>query len=213
MKTPILLLLAVIATLQSGCVVGRRTLSLSVPELPPPSASRGDVAVVSVLDRRAFENKPSEPSTPSIDGDVNTLSAAQKASMIGRQRNGFGRAIGDISLPGGQSVPQVVRRLVEEALKHRGYRVTSSASGATASVAINEFWAWMSPGAFALGFKAKVDCTITLRKGGRSAVIVVSGFGINNGQFAKNENWREAYEIAFRDFLKKFDAAAAQAGF
>lgn len=214
MKTPLLFLCALAATLQTGCVIGRRALPLSVPALPAAQIARGEAAVTSVTDRRVFQNKPSDPSTPSVDGDVNTYSADQKAAMIGRQRNGWGHAMGDISLPPGGTVTQTGRQLVEEALKHHGYRITSSSSaGATASVVINELWAWMSPGAFTLDFQAKVNCTVTLRKGGRSTVVVVSGYGLNHGQVAKNENWREAYEIAFRDFLEKFDIAAAQAGF
>src|SRR5271170_1939758 len=135
MKTYILVFFASIMILQSGCVVGRRTVDLPVPALGAGGSSRGDICVTSVTDARQFQNKPSDPSTPSIDGNVETLSAEQKSLMIGRQRNGFGMAMGDIALPAGDSVIQRAKLLVEEALKHRGYKISSDPA-ATSSASV-----------------------------------------------------------------------------
>jgi hypothetical protein len=86
---------------QAGCVTGRRTFELPIAAHEVPAANKGRVYIGAVTDDRQFENRPSEPSTPSIDGDVTKLSAAQKDQMIGRQRNGFGKAMGDIALAQG----------------------------------------------------------------------------------------------------------------
>ncbi|HXA13573.1 MAG TPA: hypothetical protein VNW23_00475, partial [Opitutaceae bacterium] len=88
----------------SGCVAGRRTVDLPVPTATSLPASKGTVAIGSIADARHFENEPSEPSTPSIDGDVNSQSAEQLSAFIGRQRNGYGHAMGDITLPAGETV-------------------------------------------------------------------------------------------------------------
>jgi hypothetical protein len=208
MKKYIILGLAIITALQSGCVVGRRTVALPVPELGSLAASKGEISVTSVVDARGFQNKPSDPSTPSIDGDVTTLSADQKGMMIGRQRNGYGHAMGDIALPAGQSVTERTKLLIEDALRHRGYAVTANGSATnTASVKIDEFWAWFSPGMFTVSFEARVYCTVELKRAGESTPVVIKGYGANLGQVASDANWQLAYERAFKDFLTKFDAA------
>lgn len=215
MKIYIVALAVVIAVVQSGCVVGRRTLELPVPSLGAPIASKGNLNVSSVTDNRAFQNKPSDPSTPSIDGDVTTMSTGDRATMIGRQRGGYGNAMGDIALPAGDTVIQRTKLLIEEGLKHRGYTITSDASAEnSASVSIDQFWAWFTPGMFRVTFEARVYCTVTLSKGANtSAPIVVQGYGINHGQVAKNANWQQAYDAAFQDFLTKFDAELNKTAF
>jgi hypothetical protein len=122
LRTLALLALALAST---GCVTGRRTFDLPVTAQDSAASTIGSVYIASITDDRQFQNKPSDPSTPSIDGDVRTLSAQQKDQMIGRQRNGFGKAMGDIAFPPGDSVTKRVRLLVEQGLSRSGYRVTS----------------------------------------------------------------------------------------
>ncbi len=203
------LVLAGVLVLETGCVVGRRTIDLPVaaPEAAPAQA-RGHIYIAAVTDDRVFQNKPDDPSTPSIDGDVNTLSAADKDKMIGRQRNGFGHAMGDIALPAGDSVTQRVRALVAQGLARAGYVVTT-APGApnTAMVSINEFWAWSTPGFATLTFEAKIATTLTIDNGDAGKhVLSVKGYGLNHGQVAKNANWQEAYAPAFDDFESNLGA-------
>jgi hypothetical protein len=192
-----------VLALETGCVVGRRTIDLPIaaPTTAAPQ-TRGHIYLATVTDDREFQNKPDDPSTPSIDGDVATLTAADKDRMIGRQRNGFGHAMGDIALPAGESVIERVRALVAQGLARDGYLVTTAPGAAnTATVAINEFWSWSTPGFAALTFEAKINCTLTIDNGdGTKHVLIVKGYGLNHGQFAKNVNWQEAYTPAFEDF-------------
>jgi uncharacterized lipoprotein YajG len=205
MKLPLVFLAAATLLLQSGCVAGRRTLSLSVPTGSVLAATKGKAHVVSVTDNRVFENKPSSPSTPSIDGDVSSISAAQKDRMIGRQRNGFGHAMGDIGLEENDSVTKRVRLLVEEGLRRDGYQVTSDSEGAMpVTVSVDKFWVWMTPGMWALTFEARIMASITLTTAAGSSTFVVLGEGTNHGQSAKDGNWMEAYQPAFEAFLANF---------
>ncbi len=201
--------------LQTGCVVGRRTVALSVPPAAVAAeVTKGDLRIASVVDQRVFENKPSDPSTPSIDGDVGEMSAAVKDTMIGRQRNGYGKAMGDIALPSGDSVSERARAVVEQGLRQHGYRISTATDAATsAEVAVDEFWAWFSPGFMSVGFEARVYCTLTLRKADKSATVVIKGYGENRGQIASDANWQLAYERAFTDFLAKIGPELDQAGF
>jgi len=210
----LLVLSTVITLLQSGCVIGRRTIALPIPALDASTSVKGGVYIASITDNRVFENKPPVPSTPSVDGDVHTLSADQKAVMIGRQRNTYGMAMGDIALPAEDSVITRARLLLEEGLKRRGYQISPDASSPnSASISIDEFWAWFTPGFWNVSFESRVYCTITLKKLDGSFAVVVKGYGINHGQIASDANWQLAYDLAFRDFLSKLDVELDNIGY
>ncbi|HVU16752.1 MAG TPA: YajG family lipoprotein [Candidatus Didemnitutus sp.] len=215
MKHLIVGALIIAASLTSGCVTGRRVIGLEVPSVAvAASATRGDAAVVGVSDQRAFANKPDDPAVPSVDGDVNQLSPETKAIMIGRQRNTYGHSMGDIALGSGQTVSQQVKALVESALKSRGYNVTSGAGAATTlNVSIDQFWAWFTPGFVSVTFEARVYCKITVTKDGKGTPLTIEGYGKNSGQIASDDNWKEAYARAYKDFETKLATGLEKAGF
>jgi uncharacterized lipoprotein YajG len=207
MKLPILALLGAAIVLQTGCVTGRRSLSLPVPTHAASSATRGQVYIASVTDNRQFQNKPSDPSVPSIDGDVTKLSTQEKDRMIGRQRNTWGKAMGDIGLKDNDSVTKRVRLLVEEGLRRKGYGISVDPKApVAAAVTVDEFWGWGTPGFWALTFEAKIQCTISVISAGGAQKSIVKGYGINHGQVAKDVNWQEAFDPAFEDFITNFGA-------
>jgi hypothetical protein len=214
MKHPIIALVSFsIIGLTSGCVTGRRSLGIEVPpaESSTAVASKGALSIGQVTDSREFVNKPDSPSTPSINGDVKLLSAEAKSTFIGRQRNTWGHAEGDIVLPDGQNVQGKVSELLREGLKRRGYSVTGGAP-ISVSAEVQQFWTWMTPGFFALSFEAQLECKVTVTNGAKQSTFVVKGYGLNHGQFAKDSNWREAYDIAVQDFLKNLDAGLSTIG-
>lgn len=199
----------------SGCVTGRRMVDLPVSKAAPLVApSKGTVAIGSIVDARHFENKPSDPSIPSINGDVTTLSADQRAAFIGRQRNTYGHAMGDIVLPSGDTVQARVKELLIEGFARHGYTVATDATGKDAAdVTIDQFWAWFTPGMWSVDFEARVYCTFTVHRGQNTQTFTVKGYGMNHGQVARDANWRQAYSRAFEDFLSKFDQELTKAGF
>jgi uncharacterized lipoprotein YajG len=205
MKFALIALIGAAIVLQTGCVTGRRSFELQVPTSAVPAGTAGKVYIAGVTDDREFQNKPSDPSIPSIDGDVTRLSAAEKDQMIGRQRNGFGKAMGDIALPSDESVTSRARLLVEEGLKRKGYAISTDPHSANVvAVSVKDFWAWMTPGFIALTFEAKVSCLISVTNSTGTYSTVVKGYGLNHGQVAKNGNWQEAYDPAFEDFIGNF---------
>jgi hypothetical protein len=207
MRLPLLALIGVAVVFQAGCVTGRRSLSLPVSTHDAPSATRGQVYIGTVTDNRHFENKPSDPSIPSIDGDVTKLSATEKDRMIGRQRNTWGKAMGDIGLKDNDSVTKRVRLLVEEGLRRKGYGVTDDPkTPVVAAVSVDEFWGWGTPGFWTLTFEAKIQCTISVTNASGVQNEIVKGYGINHGQVAKDGNWQEAFDPAFEDFITNFGA-------
>lgn len=201
------LTVSIAAVALSGCVTGRRTFDLPVNSADAPAGNRGIVYIASVTDDRHFEIDPSDPSVPSVDGDAAKMSATQRDRMIGRQRNTFGKAMGDVSLPAGDSATHKVRSLIEEGLIQSGYRISDDPkTPQSVAVSIRNFWGWMTPGFFALTFEAKINCAITASGPREVHTIIVKGYGINHGQFAKDANWVQAFDPAFKDFVSNFAA-------
>jgi Uncharacterized lipoprotein len=167
-----------------------------------------------VSDTRHFENKPSDPSTPSVNGDVNALSTEERSRFIGRQRNGFGHAMGDIVLPDGKTVKTKIVDIMAEGLRRRGYSIAAAGPAqGTVQVEVQDFWSWTTPGFFALSFEARIGCKVSIESNGKKATFQVRGYALNHGQVAKDKNWQEAYEEAFADFLKDFDLQLRDNGF
>ena len=197
----------------SGCAVGRRTLTLDIPQTPGLGTTKGTVFIGEVTDARRFENKPQLPSVPSIDGDVTKATKEQLANVIGRQRNTYGAALGDIGLPDNDTVMSRTRQLIEEGFRRKGYMIsTDPAAGANVTVGIDDFWAWITPGMWSLSFEANITCKLTLKKDGNSKTFTDRGYAINKGQAATNPNWQKAYQAAFDDFLVQFDRTLTNAG-
>lgn len=208
---PCTFLLAVIALLLPSCVLGRRIINPSVPSFAHSSPA-GTITVASIEDFRVFQNKPSDPSVPSVNGNYLSMPVAEKSRMIGRQRNSFGKAMGDIALPPGHSIHSKTEELLTEAFARRGYTL-SSGSGNRASAEVRRFWAWFTPGMWYIQFEAIIDCQVTVSKGGRKRSFTIRGHGINGGQVASNRNWNQAYEEAFKDFLVNLDVELQRSGF
>jgi uncharacterized lipoprotein YajG len=207
------LLVLVSPLLMSSCVTGRRLVPLSVPNSAKAAETRGSVYIQEVTDARRFENSPSDPSVPSIDGDVFKLTPEVKNVMIGRQRNAWGMAMGDIALPAGSSVTETVRMLLEEAFQRHGYKVTRDPKGArAASVRVDEFWAWFTPGMWSVLFEAKIACAITVTQPS-GKTLTIRGHGENSGQVASNANWQLAYARAIDQFLQNSKGELENAGF
>ena len=171
------------------------------------------MAIGLITDDRTFENHPDDPSTPSLKGDVNALTASARSTYIGRQRNAYGHAMGDIALPDGGTVQGKVAELLSEGLKRRGFELTDPAKAdSVVTAGILQFWSWTTPGFVVLTFEAHISCTVTVTRGAKQLSFVVKGYGKNHGQIAKNGNWQEAWDIAFNDFLANLDQQLGSAG-
>lgn len=203
--------LAAVFCLSPSCVLGRRTINPVVPSTSH-STVRGSITIASIEDRRIFQNKPSDPSISSVNGDYHSMTAEEKRSMVGRQRNTFGKAMGDIALPSGQSIRTKTEEILTEAFARRGYSL-SRTSGNAASAEVRRFWAWSTPGMWQLQFEAIIECQVTVSKGGSRKSFTIRGHGINGGQAASNRNWNQAYEEAFTDFLMNLDIELQRVGF
>ena len=86
----------------TGCATSRGILEVPLTVGDNPAQGR-EVKIVRVSDRRTFQMKPPDPSTPSLkDEAIDNPAITSRA--IARKRSGYGMAMGDILLPEGQTV-------------------------------------------------------------------------------------------------------------
>ncbi|MEE8059041.1 MAG: YajG family lipoprotein [Pseudomonadales bacterium] len=197
----------------AGCVTGTRNIQLTPPEYSSGKSASGLIYIASIEDKRIFEQKPKNPSTPSVKGNLSSASKEKLSTLVGRQRNGWGAAMGDVALPEGQTVQEKVRELLTKGLESRGYEVINDNNAPNKiTVDIEKFWAWFSPGMWVISFESDIQCKINLENASGSSVIDVTGYGINKGQVASNANWELAYKRAFTDFMKNLDIALDSKG-
>jgi hypothetical protein len=115
-----------------------------------------------VTDKRVFEAAPRTPPVPSLKGkEIADKTITSRA--IARKRNSFGKALGDILLPEGRTVEDLVREALTISFRDAGYCVldgtTPSGDVVPIEADIEQFWAWFTPGfwAVSLEFESKVN--------------------------------------------------------
>ncbi len=203
--------------LLTACATNRSYVSLEVPV--GAVAGQGDkIAVIGeVNDRREFQENPDDPSIPSLKkGAEYALDTEGRKSAIARKRNGYGKAIGDIQLQPPQTVVSITRQLVADGLQQRGYRVLADGEAAPdgalrVDVDIREFWAWLTPGFWSIGLEAKIN-TLLKFSGAHSGDAEVAAYAEKRAQTGVEDNWKETYDRAFRDYLQKQQASLQAQG-
>jgi hypothetical protein len=155
--------LAACATSRSVIEVGAAAQDATIAGIGTPPS--GYVKITAVTDARKFEYEPGDPSVPSLGDEAELKDAKLVARAVGRKRNTFGKALGDIMLPENDSVALVVRRAVKAALQQKGYAVVEAGAAEydvalPVSVEVTQFWAWLSPGFSSLPMRC--DWAVTL---------------------------------------------------
>lgn len=196
-----------------GCVTGTRTIELTPPTHDGEKKASRAIYIGDISDKRIFEAKPASPSTPSVKGDLAKVPKEKLNTLIGRQRNAYGKAMGDVALIEGNTVQKEMRDLLVLGLEGRGYTVSDDQNTPLKmDVDIDQFWAWFTPGMWAVSFEAKLDSKIHLSEDGVNKEISVEGYGLNKAQVASDANWALAYQRAFSDFLKNLEKSLDEAG-
>ena len=196
----------------AGCATNRGTMALAVPEAAVSKSDGTPVFIDEIVDHRQFEEKPSDPSIPSLKGGASNASAEVKARAIARKRNSYGMALGDIVLEGDQTVVGVTRDLLRESLTDAGYTVVTDRGalgddGLEIDVRIDRFWAWFTPGMWAVKMEVVIDTALTIAEGGDTRSVDIKAYAINKGQSGREGNWMEAYRRAFEDYKAKARSA------
>jgi len=123
------------------------------------------VAIVRVDDMRHFEISPPVPSTPSLSDDkINDFDLTSRA--IARKRNGYGMALGDVLLPKGETVGDIVEKATADGFRKAGYRVVEKGEpgydrAVPVTLRVSEFWSWFTPGVFQVTIANRADVTLS----------------------------------------------------
>jgi len=138
------------AALLTGCAAGRTVVSAGIDAGTNPSQGE-PVRLEEVRDARVFSASPPHPEMPSLMNAEEIHTPAITRRAIARKRGGFGNALGDVLLPEGQSVSQLVGDAVSRAFRVSGYRVVAPgdadyARASPVQVRIDKFWSWFTPG-------------------------------------------------------------------
>lgn len=210
--------LAVLGLL-GGCATTRSYTTLSVPQTDSTIASSSGTVIVidDVTDQRQFQADPGDPSIPSLKpGEQYRLDAEQRKAAIGRKRGGFGKAMGDYMLDGGQTVETLTRDLVTTTLRSMGYKVVAQPgadeSAEHLSVAIDQFWEWFTPGFWTATLEAKLKTRLVFSGPAGNRTIQVAGYGRNQIQTGREANWQLTYNRAFTDYEKNLRQAMSTSG-
>jgi hypothetical protein len=195
-----------------ACAIERSELSLASPPSATAAPASAKVAIIrSVKDDRRFEQAPTDPSIPSIGFEGTAQATAEtKARAIGRKRNTYGMALGDVLLQPGQDVAGTVRAHLAAALRESGYVVldgSGSAPGAIAlDVTIRRFWAWFTPGFATVTVSTVVTTDVSIDGGGRT--VTINALNERSSLAATDAVWKDSIEKALeayrRDARAKF---------
>ena len=196
----------------TGCVTGTRSIAMPEPGfLMTETISSGSISIGQITDDRRFEDGSRQPATPSVRGGLEGSTPEQRARLIGRQRNGYGKAIGDIDLPNERTIQDEVRDLVSHGFAGRGYAVSNSETNRM-DIEIQKYWAWFQPGMWVIAFHAEVRTKLHITTSTGKQEITVEGRGENKGQVASDANWALAYQRAYDNYLENLESALAEAG-
>ncbi|MBY5985937.1 hypothetical protein KUW18_17765 [Halomonas sp. DP5Y7-2] len=166
MKRSLLIATAMAVLLLQGCATSRSTVNIPAPDpatvtatathaIPGPS-----LYIRNVTDQRHFEEAPRSADIPSLGFEGATAATAErKARAIGRKRNGFGKALGDVQLPEGTTVTDLIRAYASEGFEDAGWHVVAQPADdvTTVDIAVTRFWSWFQPGFWAIALNTDIE--------------------------------------------------------
>jgi len=134
----------------SACAISRSEVVVPTQAGKQPETGTA-VVLMPPVDARKFEAAPSNPSIPSLKEATQINDPQITTRALGRKRNTYGMAMGDVLLNPPQSASSLVGDAVKAGLRDGGYRVVEANDPAYAAapqinVRINEFWTWVTPG-------------------------------------------------------------------
>ncbi|EIK94290.1 flagellar biosynthetic protein [Pseudomonas sp. M47T1] len=178
------------STLLFGCVNTRSVVDVQAPQ--GAAVGTGPKVAITAVDERSFEAKPPSADIPSLkyDKDISDTAITQRA--LGRKRNSYGMAMGDVLLPDGKTVAQLVANSIAEGYRKAGYQVVDHADAGSDTQAVKvhvvEFWSWFSPGAFSVAVNNKAHLTLDAQGAAKPVELVTKKR--ESMQFVTEGDWK-----------------------
>lgn len=191
----------------AGCAVDRSTISIEVPEAVATTDDAVAVKIISVEDKRIFELRPSTPDIPSLSEDeIN--SPEIKARALARKRNAYGKALGDVILPTGQTVAGLVKKTLVNSLQDAGYKVVEQGDPAFLSavpvkVQVIQFWSWIEWGFWQLPLHNKAQVNVTMPRDGEKDDITIQNEVVVNHSAVFDGDWQAIVVMGLQELQSK----------
>ncbi len=192
-----------------GCATSRSEIKLDTRAAAAPAgaatapapAMKGFAVIRTVKDERTFEQAPDDPSTPSLGLEgTQQATADTKSRAIGRKRNSFGQALGDVLLQSGQTVEGVVRSTLADAFTQSGYQVVDAGAAPSAAmivdVRVKDFWAWLNPGFWAITVNTRIAADLDIA--GMPGTRRVETHHVEPRQLITDGTWIEVVQAGLR---------------
>jgi len=200
--------------LTSGCATSRSVVSLDQPSSSSTNPERGvAIKIIKVTDARVFEAAPKNPDTPSLSSD-DMPNSSIKVRAIGRKRSGFGMALGDVLLPEGQTVSDMMASALADGFRQANYRVlTQGEAGYDTAIPIKaqviQFWSWFQPGFWEVQVhnRSEVEITGTLHE--LSKGLTVQGAADESMMAVTESDWQEISSLGLKNFSENLVKALA----
>ena len=193
-----------------GCATSRSTLDIQLPKGQQAQSNGKQVYLNSVVDKRSFQVNPPNPDIPSLDPSEDQTEQI-KARAIGRKRNGFGKALGDMLLKDGETVQSLTDKSIKQAFEEKGYSIINSKDRVTkdtyiVDANIQKFWAWMNPGFWQITLSSEISTDLTIKSPKGTTNQHISVKAADGYQIATESNWVEMIQKSIQlyiDDLKK----------
>jgi hypothetical protein len=196
MKLHVKLLLSIVAAmLLAGCATSRSVVAVqAAPSYQSANPADGTAIKLVTTDVRKFELAPATPDIPSLkNGEITNTAITSRA--IARKRNTYGKALGDVLLPEGQTVATTVESAVAAGFREAGYRVLRPGDpGFEDAVAVdaqvNQYWSWTNMG-WALTLNCRSEVTLTAPLPGMETGLNVTALADKSVQAAFESDWQD----------------------
>lgn len=183
-------------TLLGGCATSRSVVAVgTTPAYQSSNPAEGIPVKLTAIDARVFEARPATPDIPSLkNGEITNAAITSRA--IARKRNGYGRALGDVLLPEGQTVADIVGSAVGASFKEAGYRVVKPGEqgfdeALPVEARINQYWSWMNPGFWTITLSCRAEVTVTAPLAGFEEGRKILATAEKSGQAAFEDDWQD----------------------
>lgn len=192
----------------SGCATNRGVIRPAIPQGMAAESNGLQIFLRNVTDNRVFEENPQSPDIPSLGFEgAEGASDDIKARAVGRKRNTYGKALGDVILEEGMTVASVMRELQSNALRNLGYEMVHSEADArpdaiVMDVSIEQYWGWFNPGFWTITLEARIVTEITITAPGEES-IRIKAEGRYEGGSANTNAWLEIFRLVHVDYIEK----------
>jgi hypothetical protein len=202
------ILLTALLFLGTGCALGRDVVDVRVAPSANPTAGPL-VRIERVTDRRVFQANPPEANIPSLENADDIKNPAVTSRAIARKRGGFGKALGEIALPEGQTVAGLVEEALGRALQEAGYRVVrkgdpAATEGMPIEADIDQFWAWFRPGFWQVAAEFEARISMKAPMAAFQSAEPVKGVARVEGMAITQDDWQKVVNQGLEDLTRNF---------